>query len=73
MRDYEIQPLDGILMARGLNNDDLVKASTLQLTFKQVQKARKGKPVTTNIQNKILTALNACGEKTYQHKDLFNY
>lgn len=69
----EPQPLDGILKARGLHNEDLVKASALQLTFKQVQKARTGKPVTANIQQKILIALNACGEVKYRTKELFDY
>ncbi len=41
----------------GLSNADLVKASTEQLTFKMVQKARKGKPLTPNVQNKINGAL----------------
>ena len=41
----------------GLSNADLVKASTEQLTFKMVQKARKGKPLTPNVQNKIVAAL----------------
>ncbi len=41
----------------GLSNADLVKASTEQLTFKMIQKARKGKPLTPNVQNKILAAL----------------
>lgn len=72
MSNYEIQPLDGILKTRGLNNEDLVKASTEQLTFKQIQKARKGHAVTINIQNKIRAALNACGEVQYQIRELFN-
>lgn len=70
----EPQPIDGILKARGLDNADLVKASTEQLTFKQVQKARSGRPVTANIQGKIVRALNACGgDVQYQARDLFNY
>jgi hypothetical protein len=68
----ELQPLDGILKARGLSNEDVVKASTEQLTFKQVQKARMGHAVTINIQNKILRALNACGKVQYQIRELFN-
>jgi hypothetical protein len=68
----ELQPLDGILKARGLENEDIVKASTEQLTFKQVQKARAGHAVTINIQNKILRALNACGKVQYQIRELFN-
>lgn len=72
-RDYAFQPLDAILMARGFNNEDLVRASTMQLTFKQVQKARTGRKVTLNIQNKILAALNACDDRSYLRKELFNY
>jgi len=65
-------PLDGILKARGLENEDLVKASTEQLTFKQVQKARTGRAVTINIQTKITRALNACGDVQYQLRELFH-
>jgi len=50
-------PLDELMTELGLSNADLVKASTEQLTFKMVQKARKGKPLTPNVQNKILAAL----------------
>ncbi len=68
----EPQPLDTILKYRGLTNEDLVKASSEQLTFKQVQKARSGRAVTVNIQHKILRALNACGgDVKYQLSDLF--
>lgn len=67
------QPLDHILKERRLVNQDLVKASTQQLTFKQVQKARMGRSVTVNIQEKILSALNACGgDVLYQRRDLFH-
>ena len=65
------QPLDGILKLFNLSNDDLVKASTEQLTFKQVQKARTGKAVTMNIQGKITRALNACGHN-YRQGELFS-
>lgn len=71
--DLMPQPLDGILKERGLNNEDLVKASTVQLTFKQIQKARTGKMVTSNIQNKILVALNACSDVQYRMRELFDY
>ncbi len=69
----EPQRIDTILKARGLDNADLVRASSQQLTFKQVQKARAGRPVTANIQDKILNALNACnGDVQYKRQDLFN-
>jgi hypothetical protein len=66
-------PLDNILKSRGLDNAALVKASTLQLTFKQVQKARLGHPVLPKIQDKIVRALNACGGDVQYHvRELFN-
>ena len=66
------QPLDKILTTLGLPNAALVKASSEQLTCKQVQKARNGKTITPNIQGKVLRALNACspGEK-YSLNDIF--
>lgn len=76
-RNLGLQPLDAVLEVLELNNRDLVEASTEQLTHKQVQKARKGRRVTPNIQHKILNALRNCTrddeEKTYQLSDLFNY
>ncbi|VAW12334.1 hypothetical protein MNBD_BACTEROID05-754 [hydrothermal vent metagenome] len=69
-----IQPLNEILIQHELKNDDLVKASIEQLTHKQVQKSRKGRCVTSNIQYKVLKALNGClEEKKYKITDLFNY
>ena len=63
--------LEEIMTALGLKNNDLVKASTEQLTHKMVAKARKGKPLTPNVQMKILSALNACqNAKQYTLKDL---
>ena len=79
-RDFGPQPLDALLSELGIGNHDLVGASTEQLTHKQVQKARKGRYVTKNIQGKVLKALNAlapndeAGEKTvFQISKLFNY
>ena len=43
----------------GLTNADLVNASTEQLSFKMVQKGRRGRRLTPNMQSKILTALLA--------------
>jgi hypothetical protein len=69
-----LQPLDEIMTRLGLSNDELVCASTEQLSFKMVQKARKGRRLTLNIQLKILKALNAAKpEKKYSGKDIFNY
>ena len=68
------QPLDEILTELNLANPELVKASTEQLTHKQVQKARKGRRVSANIQGKICRALNAAQpDKKFAEADLFNY
>ena len=74
-RDLGVQPLDKFLTELGFGNSDLVAASTEQLTHKQVQKSRKGRRVTPNIQSKVLNAVNALagGEKNYKMGDLFNY
>ena len=79
-RDFGPQPLDALLTELGIENHALVAASTEQLTHKQVQKARKGRYITINIQRKILKALNAAvpageeSEKTvYELGQLFNY
>ena len=67
------QKLEEIMTALGLKNNDLVKASTEQLTHKMVAKARKGKLLTPNVQMKILNALNACQtEKQFTLKDLIH-
>ena len=78
-RDFGPQPLDALLTELGIENHALVAASTEQLTHKQVQKARKGRYITINIQRKILKALNTAvpageeGEKTvYELGQLFN-
>tara|TARA_R110000850_G_scaffold271383_1_gene405623 strand:- start:1075 stop:1332 length:258 start_codon:yes stop_codon:yes gene_type:complete len=78
IKNYGPQPLGDILGEVGLDNHDLVNASTEQLTHKQVQKARKGRRVTKNIQKKVFTALVAALaeksiEREVRQKDLFNY
>lgn len=77
-RNHGPQPLDELLARLGLDNHDLVASSTDQLTHKQVQKARKGRHVTKNIQMKILRAVQASlrsREDVSQPvlSDLFNY
>jgi hypothetical protein len=73
-QDHVVQPLDQIMESRCLKNDDLVSASIEQLTHKQVQKVRKGRRVTSNIQGKIIRALNAAVENgAYTQKDLFDF
>jgi len=72
--DYGFQPLDEVMTRLGLSNADLVKASTQMLTFKMVNKGRKGKRLTPNIQQKILNAIRtAKPEEKIALNDLFNY
>ena len=68
-----IQPLDAIMEERGLKNHDLVAASKDGLTHKQVQKGRKGRRLTRNIQDKIVVALSASTGEGYKLDKLFNY
>ena len=68
------QPLDVLMIRLNLTNADLIKSSTSQLTFKMLQKGRKGKHLTSNAKNKILKALQASKpEEKFVLKDLFHY
>ncbi|MBU0677495.1 MAG: hypothetical protein KJ626_05205 [Verrucomicrobia bacterium] len=68
------QPLDQVLTELKLGNHDLVNASTEHLTHKMVNKGRKGRRLTRNIQTKIMNALNAAaGDRTFSIEELFNY
>ena len=70
-----VQPLDELMKEKGISNHDLVAAAPPGfITHKQVQKARKGRRLTTHMQDKILEALNACSDPDcFAFKDLFNY
>ena len=68
-----VQPLDQVIEEKGLKNHDIVAASTEGLTHKQVQKGRKGRRLTRNIQDKIVVALSAAVSHEYVQSDLFNY
>lgn len=72
-REFGPQPLDKIMEERGLASHDLVAASNEGLTHKQVQKGRKGRRLTRNIQDKIVTALCAAAGAGYARTDLFTY
>ena len=69
-----VQPLDALLNELAVSNADLVKASTKQLSFKAVHKARQGRFLTPNMKHKVLDALRALRpERNFALKDLFNY
>ncbi|GEM_PF-120189 len=71
--EYGIQPLEKIMEEHGLKNHDLVAASKEGLTHKQVQKGRKGRRLTRNIQDKIAKALSLSTGETYTPSRLFDY
>ncbi len=74
MQQSQPQPIDALMTKLGLSNADLVSASTEQLTFKNVQKARTGRRLTPNIQEKILKALQKLKpELKLARRDLFRY
>lgn len=69
-----VQPLDAVMEELELKNHDLVAASTDGLTHKQVQKGRKGRRLTRNIQDKIVVAIcSATESNSYTRSDLFTY
>ncbi len=73
--DVGVQPLDAVMTANEISNHDLVAAMPPGfLTHKQVQKARKGRRLTMNMQDKVLEALNAyAAPESYEFKQAFNY
>lgn len=72
-RDLGPQPLDALMRERAMDNHALVAASPAQLTHKQVQRARKGRRLTRNMQAKILEAWTRATGGAEGVTDLFNY
>jgi len=72
-RDFGPQPLAEIMSGNELKPNDLVSASTEQITHKMIARAVKGRRLTPNVKQKILNALNEAAKNTYSLKDLFNY
>jgi len=56
-----------------LKNHDLVAVTKEGLTHKQVQKARKDRRLTRNVQDKIIEALSEVVGESYTRTALFNY
>jgi len=86
MSDIELgdQPLIPMMDKWNLSNEDLVNASTEQLTYKQVQRARNGRRLTMKMMFKVMRAYNVAiwlklNKKQkelfheYNHRPLFNY
>ncbi len=72
--DVGVQPLDHIMTESGLNNHALVAASGEMITHKMVQRARKGRRLTRNTQEKVLRALNRASlQRNYERQEIFTY
>lgn len=72
-RNLGPQPIAQIMAEHDLKAHDLVAASTAQITHKMVARACKGRRLTTNVQGKILNALNNATGQHYALSDLFTY
>ena len=72
-RNHGPQPLAGLLARHALKTQDLVEASTEQITHKMVARAVKGRRLTNNVQSKLQRALNKLTGENYRLADLFNY
>ena len=70
---YGPQPIAAIIEKRKLKPNDLVSASTEQITHKMVSRACKGRRLSRRVQLKILKALNTATGQEYKLKDLFTY
>ncbi len=72
-RNLGEQPIAEILSTRELKANDLVAASTEQITHKMVARACKGRRLTPNVKAKVCNALNTATGEAYRIADLFNY
>ena len=73
IRDLGEQPIAKIMERYSLKPNDLVSASTEQITHKMVARAMKGRLLTAHVQAKILHAMNKASGRKFSIKDLFNY
>ena len=72
-RNLGEQPLVQLMAAHDLKAQDLVEASTEQLTHKMVARACKGRRLTPNVKAKVCAALGAASGQAYQSSQLFSY
>lgn len=72
-RNLGEQPICQVMASLNLTPNDLVKASTDQLTHKMVARATRGRRLTTNTKSKVIRALEAASGKTFPGDSLFNY
>jgi len=71
--DHGEQPLATLLAERGLTAKDLVAASTEGLTFKQVNRACRGRRLTPKMRAKVQRAVAAAVGEPVELGQLFDY
>tara|TARA_B110000305_G_C19424087_1_gene632542 strand:- start:311 stop:571 length:261 start_codon:yes stop_codon:yes gene_type:complete len=76
-KEYGVQPLNEIMEQHKIESKILLATSEVQITFKNIKKAREGRRISKKIQLKILKALNTLLhekiEKPFDLNQLFNY
>jgi hypothetical protein len=72
-RNLGEQPIARVMIELGLKAQDLVAASTEQITHKMVGRACKGRWLTPNVRLKILNALNKASGREFVMTDCFTY
>jgi len=72
-RNLGEQPIARIMADNDLKAQDLVAASTEQITHKMVSRACKGRRLTPNVKMKILNALTRATGKTFAMSEIFTY
>jgi hypothetical protein len=72
-RNLGEQPIAAIMASQALSAQDLVAASTEQITHKMVTRACKGRRLTANAKRKVRNALQAAAKRDYSYAELFTY
>lgn len=72
-RDLGVQPIADVMDEQGITVRDVVAASTEQITFKMVQRARKGRRLSAHVMAKVQRAMSAAAGQRYSMQELFNY
>jgi hypothetical protein len=72
-RNLGEQPIAVVMKALNLKPQDVVAASTVQMTHKMVARAIKGRRLTPNVKCKVRDALNLASGTSHTVADLFNY
>ncbi len=77
-RNLGPQPLDALMIELGLDNHALVELRPVDLSHKAVQRARKGRRLTSKIKLRITYVVNDALkkrgiDKKYATRELFNY